>query len=180
MNLLPYDKFCIVTSLKPAEVEAQLESETSPDPGWGLKRIFADEIDTWFVGTIENGSFKLTRIKQEQYNHAPFLSVIEGHTEGWLNGSRIYVQIRLRILVALFIGAWICVAAVTGFWNLITSLISNQFSPIMLVPFGMVIFGYLMILGFYSYERSKIKAILLGLLSGQIDETAVFSKKIFR
>jgi len=50
---------------------------------------------------------------------------------------------------------------------------SNKFSPVVFAPFGMLAFGYVMMIGFYSYERNKAKEILLWLFNGQIDDPAV-------
>ena len=176
MKLLPYDKLCIVTSLSPAKVQERLQLEVSPKPEWGFKALFADTGNTYFTGTVENDRFEIIRIIQGRNS---FLPVIKGHTETWLNGSRIYVKMRLHLFVAAFMCFWLGGVGVAGVSMLIGGMMNGQFSPAMLIPFGMFAFGYAMTIGFYSSERNKAKEILLQIVEGHIDDAAVYHDKEF-
>src|ERR1700744_2386344 len=111
MNLLPYDKFCIVTPLSPAEVDKQLQAEISPRP-----TLFHDTGDAYFMGSVANGIFKFSRIIR---NRNSFLPVVIVHTESWLNGSRVFVKIRLYLFMAVFMCFWLGGVAVAGISMLI-------------------------------------------------------------
>jgi len=170
MNLLPYDKFCITTSLKPAEVQNHLQAEVSPEQRWGLIK-FQNPANTYFTGVAANGNFKFMRVIT---NRNSFLPVITGHTESWINGSRVFVKMRPQLFVAAFMCIWLGGVGVAGIVMLTKGVINNKFSPILFLPFGMFAFGYAMLKGFYSYERNKARDILLYLLNGQIDETVSY------
>jgi hypothetical protein len=165
MKLLPYHKFRIVTSLKPAEVEERLHAEISP-PVWGFDAMFADPTNTYFRGVIANGNFKVMRIIR---NRNSFLPVVIGHIESSNNGSRVFVKLRLHLLVAVFMSIWLGGIAVACIVMLAQSIIKG-FTPSIFMPFGMFAFGYAMMIGFYNAERKKATAILLQLLDGQIDQ----------
>jgi len=110
MNLLPFDSFCIITLLKPGEVESQLQSEVTP--GFSFKTMLNGvDYSKYFTGVAENGKFKITRIIR---NRNSFLPVIIGHTEDWLNGSRVYVKMRLHLFVAVFMCSWLSGACIAG------------------------------------------------------------------
>jgi hypothetical protein len=174
MNLLPYDKLCIITSLSPAEVQKQFQSNVSPKPGWSFKTLFANTRNTYFTGAVDNVQFEITRIIQGRNS---FLPIIKGHTEPWLNGSRIYVNMRLQLFVAVFMCLWLGGVGLGGVGLLISGLMSGHFSPAMLIPFGMFVFGYAMMIVSYSFERNKAKKLLLQIVDGQIDGTAVYYDK---
>jgi hypothetical protein len=171
MKLLPYDKFCITTSLTPAQVEEQLQMEVAPKPGWGFKALFADTDNKYFTGVVENNQFDIIRVIS---NRNSFLPVIKGHTESWLNGSMVYVKMRLNLFVAAFMCFWLGVVGIACIGILIGGIVTSRFSPAALIPFGMFIFGYAMAMGFYSYERNKAKEILLQILNGKIDNSATY------
>ena len=165
MKLIPYHTYCIVTSLKPADVERILEAEISP-PIWGFDAMFPDPTNTYFRGVIANGNFKVMRIIR---NRNSFLPVVIGHFESWNNGSKVYVKLRLHLFVAVFMSIWLGGIAVTSIVMLTQGMIKG-FTPFMFMPFGMFAFGYAMMIGFYTAERNKATAILLQLLKGQIDQ----------
>ncbi|MBS7565734.1 hypothetical protein KHS38_15100 [Mucilaginibacter sp. Bleaf8] len=171
MKLLPKDRLCIITSLSPAEVQKQMQLNVSPKPEWSFESLFADTGNKYFTGTVENARFEIIRIIQGRNS---FLPVIKGHTEPWLNGSRIYINMRLQLFVAVFMCFWLGGVGLGGVGLLISGLMSGQFSPAMLIPFGMFALGYAMMIGFYSFERNKAKELLLQIVDGQIDDTAFY------
>jgi len=176
MNLLPYDKFCIVSSLKPTEVQEQLQSEVGPTAGFSFINMFSRSDGKFFEGFAVKGNFEFKR--GIQYRNS-FLPMIKGHTEGWLNGSRVYVKMRLQPVVVVFMCVWLVAVGTAGIGVLTESIANNQFSPDVLIPLGMFTFGYALVMGSYTYERNKAKDKLLEMLAGQIDDITAYVEKKF-
>jgi hypothetical protein len=165
MAFYPFENFYIITHLKPAEVHECLEKEVEPNHDY--KFFSDDEYTTYFAGYVVNGTFNFKRVI---YNRNSFLPQIIGTTESYLNGSRIHVKMRMRMVIIIFMGLWLAGAGLGGLIFIATNAFNNKFEAVSLVPFGMFIFGYLMSTGFFKYESNIAKNKLLELLNGQLEE----------
>ena len=76
----------------------------------------------------------------------------------------------MHIFVYIFMTIW-CGGVGLGFIAiLISSINENKFEPAIFIPFGMLIFGYLLTTGGFKYESSKSKMDLEKILNSKIIE----------
>jgi hypothetical protein len=177
MKLLPYDKLCIVTSFSPAEVQDRLQLEVKEQEGFSFKNLFSTSSDKYFSGYVTNGNFEFKRIIT--YRNS-FLPIIKGQIRSWPNGTIVYVKMGLHPAVAVFMCIWLGGVGAACISILISGMLYNDFTPAMLIPFGMFAFGYALTMGGYLAERNKAKDKLLEILAGQIDDAAAFRKENYR
>jgi len=107
-----------------------------------------------FEGTIIEESFQIQRIIE--YRNS-FLPKIIGSIHKESNGAIIKIKMRPHIFVLVFCALWFigasigCIAALT---------INNQnedFQLTTFMPFAMVLFFYLLVMGGFKYESKKTK-----------------------
>jgi hypothetical protein len=107
MKLLPYENFCIISKLKPEEVQERLQEAVSPDIGYSFYLGGLNPLgpNTPFKGCITNNkfAFKPTII----YSNS-FLPQITGSIEACDGGSRIHVKMTMYTFVMITMGLAIC------------------------------------------------------------------------
>ncbi|WP_448703009.1 hypothetical protein ACFGVR_11715 [Mucilaginibacter sp. AW1-3] len=184
MKYLPYENFYIVTTLKPDEVQERLGLNVTtlkPDEvqerwgqnvqavwGFSFNNAFSQSYNTPFSGYVVNGTFEFTR-NINYYN--PFLPLIKGTTEACTNGSRVHVKMRLHLFVMIFICLWLGATGLFGIPIFIICLIHLNLATPALIPFGMFIFGSVVVTASFKYESGIAKGMLLEILGGRIEES---------
>ena len=172
MKYLPFENFVLTTSLSVDEVRNRLSNNIEPRKG---SFISASKTNTSkpYTGSILNNTFKIYRIIN--YKNS-FLPVITGEiTQAW-GKTEITIKMKPVLFVLIFMAFWlgtvgivcivILVAAILDFKD----IIHNGFSPPVLIPFGMFIFGYLLVTLGFKYESSTSKKFLKTLLDAQYKE----------
>jgi hypothetical protein len=155
MKFLPWNHYDIQTSLNREKVVELLGSEVEPRkwPRFSFSRQHKK-----FEGEVTWEGFKIRRIIH--YRNS-FLPMIHGRFEQVRRGIDIKVRMRLHPVVIAFMCFWfgflglgICIIGV--------SVISGktEFSPFLLIPFGMVLFGWLLVSGSFWFEAKRAKALL--------------------
>jgi hypothetical protein len=153
MKIIPYEKFQIDSVLSAAEVLQQIEHRT------GEKKLFSFRPSHEFSGHVNEREFEIT--KNISYRNS-FLPVIEGDVEQLSTGARVTILMRLHFAVICFMIIWFTGVSI-GCVAVLTHL--DRFSMPMLIPFGMLIFGVLIVSGGFWFEASKQKLRLIELLS---------------
>lgn len=167
MKLLPYDKFEIQTSLTLEEVIAALKKHVEPKRWfrlfWGNHAVFE--------GEISQDGFRIMRIIN--YRNS-FLPVIKGAFKQNQNGINVMIRMGLHPFVIVFMCIWfggIIFAIVAG---LASSKIT--LSATLLIPLGMLFFGWAMVAGGFWFEARKVKPQLLSVLNGQIKSEQIIQE----
>ena len=160
MNLkkyLPLEDHILTTKLSVAEVSKRLV-ENIDSTKTGIFFSFNNRTGKPFRGTVKEGSFKLTRIIN--YRNS-FLPVITGGIYKQFGETQIKIKMRLHGLVAAFITVWlgiaiiICLAIIFTAISNKSKLLQNGFSATLLIPFAMLIFGWLIIYLAFKFESKK-------------------------
>lgn len=165
MKYLPFENISYKSKLDSGEVLERINQITEPKKAFRLIGFFVSSNQKPYEGWVDGRSFKLNRIIA--YGNS-FLPIISGSIEKDFNGSTINIKMRLNTFVLVFIFIWFggvgiaCLAA-------IVSLLSEQnFDPLTLIPFGMLIFAYALVTGGFKYESIKSKKYFAKLFGAEI------------
>jgi hypothetical protein len=153
MKFLPRDYYDIQSSLNREQVVELLGSEVEPRK---LPR-FSRQHKT-FEGKVTWRGFKITRIIH--YRNS-FFPIIHGSFEQGGTGIDIKIRMRLHPFVIAFMCFWFgCLGL--GICMLGVGVISGEteFSPSLLIPFGTLLFGWVLVSGGFWFEAKKAKALL--------------------
>jgi len=153
MKFLPWDHYDIQTSLNREQVVELLGSEVEPKKWLRFSRQHKT-----FEGEVTWQGFKIRRIIH--YRNS-FLPIVHGGFEQGDRGIDISVRMRLHPFAIVFSCFWF------GFLGFGISMSGvgvisgkTEFSPFLLLPFGMVLFGWLLVSGGFWFEAKKAKALL--------------------
>lgn len=156
MKLLPYENYIINTVLSRIEVINRLKLKIDPPTRFIL--WFSDKkSEKDYQGRFSANGFEIVRIIK--YRNS-FLPIITGTFMNGSPGTQIHVKMQLALFVKVFL--CFCLGAISLFLIfLIVSQISNrEFDRVILVPFGMFTFGYLLALFGFKYESAKSRQFL--------------------
>lgn len=152
MKLIPHDKFIIETFSAPEDVLQRINENTEP------KKLFSLSSSKYFNGSVSGSGFEVS--KNISYRNS-FLPVVEGNVETSEKGSNVKITMRLNSFVFFFMCIWFffvgigCVAVVSNL---------DGFSMHALIPFGMLVFGIVLVSGGFWFEASKQKVKLIELI----------------
>ncbi len=172
MNLkkyLPFENYVLTTKLSAEEVYKRLSENIEPKKTFRLSK-FNHNATKPYEGEISGNSFSISRIIS--YRNS-FLPAIHGEISTFPGQTQIQIKMRPFTIVLIFMSFWlgivglICVGMLLmGFFR-IAEILKTGFSPILLIPFGMFIFGCLLVNLAFKAESRKSKEFLAALLSGQ-------------
>jgi hypothetical protein len=142
------------------EVIASLDSQTEPKKWFRLGRAH-----TMLQGTFSSDGFKITRIIH--YRNS-FLPIIRGTFGSGPSGTTIAIKMGLHPLVAAFMCFWFGGVGV-GILAVLAALSRGQteWNPMLLIPFGILLFGWALVSGGFWFEANKTKPVLLEMFSGR-------------
>lgn len=104
-----------------------------------------------YVGNVEGNEFKIERVIS--YKNS-FLPVIKGEIFMDFEGAKIKVDMKIHSSILVFMFIWcsiICFAGVACTYQLFT----EEFNLIFLMPFGMLLFVFLLFYGGFKFESKK-------------------------
>jgi len=165
MLLLPLEKFCIDTLLTPTEVQEKMDSVVGRKEGFSFTTVFSKSSYKYFSGSVVKGQFEIKRVIN--YRNS-FFPVINGNVEAIPDGSIVDIKMGLHPFVAVFMCLWFGGVAIAVISLIIGSIASGEFLPALLIPCGMLPFGYLLMIGAFTIERNRAKEKLLEVLEGHI------------
>lgn len=166
MKFLPTENITYKTRLKEDEIIRRLSDCVEPEKTFRFD-IFSSGSTKKYEGQINGHTFKINRIIS--YRNS-FLPRIEGKIERDLDGLIIKVKMRLHIFVIVFLCIWCSGVGLGCIALLRQALNSSEFNPATLIPFGMLIFVYLLTMGGFKFESNKSKKDLQRIFEADIIE----------
>ncbi|MBC9909990.1 hypothetical protein [Chitinophaga varians] len=169
MKLLPIERYTLLTKLSPEEIKKLLDANVVPkSKGFQLKFGWSKPAGGKpYEGVVKNNGFEISRIID--YRNS-FLPVITGDVSHEIVHTAVRIKMTLSIVVAVFMTFWMG-GVIIGFVGCLIAMIDgfrsgSKFEPLLLIPFGMLIFGYLMVKLAFQTEVSKSRKFLRELLQG--------------
>jgi len=156
MKYLPFENITYTTALSPEQVMEKITQFVEPEKRFRLSRGNSTKP---YEGKVSTNAFKVTR--KINYRNS-FLPRISGTVEEVANETKVTLKMRLHPFVLVFISLWmsfVFLAVIVTF----PILISEPELPL-LIPLGMLTFGYLLTTGGFKYESRKSKAFFKELL----------------
>ena len=154
MKYLPFENITYKTKLEPEEILKRLRNHLEPKKMFRKRGIFKKETYKAYEGTIDGSTFSINRIIAYKNSFAPR---INGTITKGINRTEIKVKMRLHPFVYFFMVIWISFLAVFGlvFLNISDNINNPQYFSYL--PFGMLLFGYILATGGFKYESIKSK-----------------------
>ncbi len=166
---LPVENYVITTRLSAAEVYKRLSENIAAKRTFRLTGSNRKSTKP-YEGVIHGNSFTISRVID--YRNS-FLPIIQGNISTFLGQTEVRVKMRPMTFVLIFMSLWLGVVAlvcigilIAGFLKF-SELLKNGFSPMVLIPFGMLAFGGLLTNLAFKAESKKSKQFLTALLDGQ-------------
>jgi len=157
---LPFERYSLETTLKPHEIRDRLHSRMA------YSRLRTLNGDDTYEGKVTEERFKINRVIG--YRNS-FLPIIEGEIK--LSGSLTQVDIKMRmhLFVNVFFGIWMSGVALVCLVMLLVALFpfpwqERSFNPSILIPFGMLVFGWSLAFFAFKFESRRSKKFLNELL----------------
>ncbi len=145
MKWLPAENIIFTTSLSEAEVIKRLS--VLLETGKVRRTIFGPDTKKRYSGKLEGSAFSIQRIIN--YRNS-FLPQIKGTIQNDFDGTTINLQMRLSVLVIIFLCIW-CGGVMIG---LLASL-SRGLSTATLIPAGMLLLVYLITMAAFKIESKR-------------------------
>ncbi len=161
MKFLPYENITYRTKLPGYEVIKRLSENIEPREFFFFG--FNHDRKT-YQGNIEHNGFNISRVTVFRRNS--FNPIIKGKLHEDNTGTTIEVKMRLHIFVGLFMIFWFS-GVFIGILAAITIAASEPI-PFILIPFVMLIFGYVLTVGSFKYESIRAKKHLAELFETEI------------
>lgn len=167
-RFLPFDNFKLVTKLSATEVQQRIESITQPKKGFSFS--FSGNRNKPYEGKLIDRSFEISRIIN--YRNS-FLPIIKGYISAYLGRTEVTIKMRPVVFVLIFMLLWLGVVGLVCLGTIISAImkfrqvLEGGFSPLALIPFGMFVFGYALLMIAYKAESKKSKAFLEQLLEAE-------------
>jgi hypothetical protein len=154
MNFWPCESFDVQTSMSEEEVVGSIRSNIEP------RRFFRfGSNHKCFQGVINNNGFKISRIIH--YRNS-FLPLIVGSFRRGRDGMIVSINLALNPFTRTFMGVWFTMVAL-GLFGGVGSLLGGNIRdlPMFLIPCGMLVFGWVMVLAGFWLEARKQKVMLI-------------------
>jgi len=165
MKFLPFENITYHTQLSGTEVIKRLSENLEPRD-FSLVSLL-DNRKT-YRGSIEKNSFNIRR-KDRRINL--FIPTVKG--EFWEDSTRttMKIKIRLNTFVIIFTTAWIVSLLIQLGIEAVTSLETLRI-PFLIIPFLVIIFGYVLTTVMFKYESIGTKRHLAKLFEAKIENTS--------
>ena len=165
MKFWPRDAFEIETAMRPEEIAAALSWQVEPSDVFRFRlfrrRFPSDHAP--FQGCVRPDGFKMTPVIH--YGNS-FLPVVRGKFLRSDGGTKVVIRLRLKRLVAVGMCVWLGGAGLMAA-IVIALLHSGQIpaDPMLLIPLGMPIFGWVFMTAAFWLEVKKLKPMLCEMFS---------------
>ena len=165
MKYLPFENITYHTKLESEEILKRINEIIEPQKTFRMTGIFGSSNHRPYEGNVNGNSFSMTRIIG--YRNS-FLPRINGKIEKDFRKTEVNVKMRLHPFVLVFMFVW-CGGVGFGFLAFLAASIGKgAFDPAILVPLGMLLFGYGLTTGGFKYESIKSKKYLAELFEAEI------------
>ncbi len=166
---LPFESYILTSKLSVEEVKKRLAENIEPKQYFRFPAFIKKPSSKPYEGEILVDTFIISRIIN--YGNS-FLPLITGRISTFVGKTQINIKMRPMIFVLIFISLWLgivglfCLGIVLTALFQIRQILENGFSPIILIPFGMFLFGYLLTTLGFKAESKNSKEFLARLLDG--------------
>ena len=166
---LPYENFIISSRLPLAEVRKRLADNVQPKRTFRLT-AFGNSHGKPYEGQIFADSFSISRIIN--YKNS-FLPVVNGQISTFLGKTEIHVKMRVPTSVLIFTLLWLGIVGLVCLGIIIMGIIQfntiaqNGFSPMILIPFVMFLFGCILTSAAFKAESKRSRQFLERLWEAQ-------------
>ncbi|NEQ53189.1 MAG: hypothetical protein F6K11_24140 [Leptolyngbya sp. SIO3F4] len=167
MKYLPFENITYKTQLDPDEILKRLSEVIEPKKTIRMKGMFGNNNHKPYEGRISKNIFIINRIIT--YRNS-FIPTIKGIIEKDNDGTKIHVKMRLHEVAMVFMFIWFGGVGIALLIFLVSMFNDQHFEPIILIPFGMLIFGYVLVTAGFKYESIKSKKYLTQLFEAEIEE----------
>lgn len=168
MKFLPFENYILSTSYTIEEAQRRLLENLEPERSW---TYFMRNDTKPYKGKITENRFSISRIIR--YRNS-FLPVITGKFSTKKGQTEINIRMRLHLFTLIFMSFWLgmvgifCIILIVSTLINVGHLFKQEFSPMVLIPFGMFIFGYSLITVAFKAESNKSKKFLAQLFENNI------------
>ncbi|MCL5247783.1 hypothetical protein M4I21_18395 [Cellulophaga sp. 20_2_10] len=167
MKYLPYEKYTFETTLDKEEVFRRISENLEPEQTF---RSLWSNKQKPYEGKINGNTFRMKRLIR--YRNS-FLPVLIATVESRGEKNILNVKMRLMHFVLGFMTFWMS-GVLLGLIAFGAKSIMDEFTPVVLVPFGMLLFGYLLTTLAFKYESKKYKYFIEELL--ELKEKTTYNK----
>lgn len=164
MKYLPAEDITFQSKLKESELLQRLEDSIERVKAFRFG-LFNRKDTKPYQGKIVGHSFNISRIIS--YRNS-FLPQISGTIENTFSGSLIRVKMRLHVAVIIFLCIWGAIMGGVCILFLSQAFGSTDFDPMMLIPLGMLVVFYVVIMLAFKYESKQSIADLQSLFEAEI------------
>lgn len=157
MKYLPYEKYTFETPLSKEEVLRRISENIEKEQ---TLRLSWDKREKPYEGRINENSFRLKRIIG--YKNS-FLPILVAKIESRSGKTVLKVKMRLIHFVLGFMIFWMS-GVLLGLIAFGIKSFTDEFTPAVLIPLGMLLFGYLLTTLPFKYESKRYKSFIEELL----------------
>lgn len=165
MPLLPYQNIVYNTRLTREELVERLNDAVEPKRGLSFSAFKKQKNRKDYEGQVDRNGFKIQRVIQ--YRNS-FLPQITGIFQRGRTGNEVLVKLRLNAFVLVFISLWMGGVAMACLSIIFAMGSAGGIGYFSLIPFGMLLFGYLLTTLTFNYEANKSKKDLQEILKGRV------------
>ena len=152
--LLPYQRLVFESQFSKEEIIRRLIAEVaSRRISFGIFESRREK----FEGEVSENGFKISRIIRYRNSFRP---VIEGEFSPLVKGVRIDVRLRLHTMVMIFSLLWLGFGLVAAGAVIFQIISTGGFASGMFIPFGMLLFYFLLMTLAFGVEANKAGKLL--------------------
>ena len=148
MKIIPFEKYEIRINRPSTEVVEIIGQNSEP---WRLSYVFGARTKP-FLGSVDNNTFKIYRAIRYQNS---FLPILDGVIENRGNESKLLITMRMPHFTSIFMLFWL-----GGTLLMALSGDENFRTPVSFVPWGLFLFGYVLMQGGFWLEVPRAKQLL--------------------
>jgi hypothetical protein len=166
---LPFENYVLTSNLSVDEITKRLSAKIEPKKAIRLSGFNKGSTKP-YEGEIVGDRFTISRIID--YRNS-FIPVIKGRISTVRGKTQITIKMHPAIFVLILLSVWLGIVGIICLWIILAGLIQikqvfqSGFSPVILIPIGMFVFGCLLTSLAFKGESKNSKDFLAQLFEGQ-------------
>ncbi|GAB2813205.1 hypothetical protein [Ferruginibacter profundus] len=169
---LPVENYTLSTKLSVDEVRDLITAHVAAKRGFTLG-FYNTKVTEPYEGEVKENTFTISRVIN--YRNS-FLPIIKGSISSFIGRTQIDITMRPAVGVLIFMSVWLGAVGIACLCIIVVALMhiteignvfTQGFSPVVLIPFGMFIFGYVLIYFGFKLESKKSKEFLQKLFAAE-------------
>ena len=174
-KIFPEESYILTTKLSVDEVKKRISESILQKKNSSLAE-FHNPLKRKYEGKLFNDTFQINQVIVERRNS--FAPLITGKINSSFNKTNVEVKMELLPFVRMFMSFWLGVIGLACVVILFVGLLqfreilSEGFSPMIMIPFILFIFGCYLTFGGFKSQSENSKYFLANLLEGQQIESA--------